>query len=208
MGGCHLDAVVMAGGLGTRLQMGEKPMVRLFGRPLIGWVVAALQRSSVDRIFVAATAVVPETAAWSEEEGLSVVETPGAGYVPDMISAVEGAQIDGPVLIVMADLPLLRGDILDEILEVYEKVPEPALSVHVPLETYRRIGGRPDSLFNYRGRFIVPSGVNVLLGSQIRFEQEDYHLILDRPELAVNVNSPEDLVICESILRGRVDSVI
>jgi adenosylcobinamide-phosphate guanylyltransferase len=202
MGGSPLDAVVMAGGLGKRLQMGEKPMVRLLDRPLISWVVSALRDSSIERVFVAATASVPETMQWAGDSGIEVVETPGAGYVPDMIYAVEEAGIDEPVLIVMADLPLLRGDIVDEIIGVYENVLEPALSVHAPLEMYRRIGGKPDALFNYRGRFIVPSGVNVLLGSKIRFEQEDYHLILDRAELAVNVNSPRDLAICESILRG------
>lgn len=198
---------MMAGGLGTRLQMGEKPMVRLFGRPLIDWVVSALE-TAADRIFVATTDHVPETMEWAERMGLYLVETPGEGYVPDMISAVEEAGIDDPVLIVMADLPLLRGDIVEEIIEVYESVPEPALSVHVPLDTYRRIATKPDSLFNYRGRLIVPSGVNVLLGSKIRFEQEDYHLILDRIELAVNVNSPEDLAVCETILRGGLNSKI
>jgi adenosylcobinamide-phosphate guanylyltransferase len=204
MGGSLLDAVVMAGGLGTRLQMGEKPMVRLLSEPLIGRVVSALRDSVIDRVLVAATSSVPETRRWAEDEGIELVMTPGEGYVPDMVYAVERAEIDDPVLIVMADLPLLRGEIVDEIIEVYEKVPHPALSVHTPLEIYRRIGGKPDALFNYQGRFIVPSGVNVLLGSKIRFEQEDYHLILERVELAVNVNSPRDLEICESILRGEL----
>ncbi|HPJ30499.1 MAG TPA: NTP transferase domain-containing protein [Methanothrix sp.] len=194
----------MAGGLGTRLKMGEKPMVRLLHRPLIDRVVSALRESSIDRILVAVTASVPETRRWSEEEGLEVVETPGEGYVPDMIYAVEEAGIDEPVLMVMADLPLLRGDILDEIIEVYGQVSLPALSVHVPLEIYRRLGTRPDALFNYGGRFIVPSGVNVLLGSRIRSEQDDFHLILDRSELALNINSPRDLAICEAILRGEL----
>ena len=195
---------MMAGGLGTRLKMGEKPMVRLLGQPLIDWVVSALQDSSVERVFVATTSSVPETIKWAEEAGVEVVETPGEGYVPDMVYAVERAGIDEPVMIVMADLPLLRGDIIDEIIEAYEKVPQPALSVHTPLDIYRRIGGKPDALFNYRGQFIVPSGVNVLLGSRIRLEQDDYHLILDRIELAVNVNSPKDLEICESILQGEL----
>lgn len=196
---------MMAGGLGTRLKMGEKPMVRLLGRPLIDWVASALGESTIDRVLVAATSSVPETMRWAEEEGLEVVETPGEGYVPDMIYAVEEAGIDEPVLIVMADLPLLRGDILDGIIDVYDEVSEPALSVHVPLEIYRRIGARPDALFNYRGRFIVPSGVNVLLGSMIRFEQDDYHLVLDKAELALNVNSPGDLAICEAILRRDLE---
>jgi len=50
-----LDALVMAGGKGSRLRMGEKPLVKLFGRPLIDYVVSALLDSSADRIFVAVT---------------------------------------------------------------------------------------------------------------------------------------------------------
>ena len=195
---------MMAGGLGTRLQMGEKPMVSLSGQPLIGRVVSALRDSTIDRVLVAVTSSVPETRRWAEDEGIEVVMTHGEGYVPDMVYAVEEAEIDDPVLIVMADLPLLSGKIVDKIIDIYEKVPQPALSVHTPLEIYRRIGGKPDALFNYQGRFIVPSGVNVLLGSKIRFEQEDYHLILERIELAVNVNSSRDLEICEAILRGEL----
>lgn len=191
----------MAGGLGTRLQMGEKPMAKLLGRPLIDYVVRALEKSSIERIFVATTPNVPKTKRWAEERGLVTVETPCHGYVPDMIIAVEVAEIKRPVLIVMADLPLLKDRIVDEILEVYEKVAEPALSVHTSLEIHRRIGSRPDALFNYQGEFIVPAGINVLNGARIKEEQEDYHLIMDKIELAVNVNTSQDLEICRSILK-------
>jgi len=194
----------MAGGQGSRLKMGEKPMVKLLDEPLIGRVLKSLEESSVERIFVATTQNVPQTRRWVLERGFEVVDTPGEGYVPDMISAVEMAGIQGPVLIIMADLPLLRGEIIDEISEVYENVPEPALSVHVPLDIHRKMGTKPDALFNYEGQFIAPAGVNVLDGSRIRFEQEDYHLILVKPELALNVNTPEDLKICESVLKGEI----
>jgi len=204
MGGPGLDAVVMAGGLGTRLQMGEKPLVKLLSRSLISYVLKALKESSVDRVFVAITPNSPQTKRWVQKEEIKVVDTPGKGYVPDMIYAVEKANIKEPVLIVMADLPLLNGNIIDEILEVYQDVPQPALSVHTPLQIHQTIGIKPNSLFNYQGQFIVPAGVNVLDGSQIRFEQSDYHLIIDRAELALNVNTVKDLKICESILKGEI----
>ena len=51
----------MAGGRGSRLKMGEKPLVTLFGRPLIDYVALALEDSCVDRIFVATTENVPHT---------------------------------------------------------------------------------------------------------------------------------------------------
>ena len=65
----------MAGGRGSRLKMGEKPLVKLFGRPLIDYVALALEDSSVDRIFVSATENVPQTREWAIKRGLDVVET-------------------------------------------------------------------------------------------------------------------------------------
>lgn len=192
----------MAGGRGTRLKMGEKPLVKLLGRHLIDYVVSALEDSSADRIFAATTENVPLTRRWAEDRGLEVVDTPGIGFVADMISAVEGAGVKEPILIVMADLPLITSDLLEDVIEVYEERLEPALSVHTPLGLHSRLGRRPDSLFNYRGQLIVPSGVNVLDGADIRHEQEDYHLIMERMELAVNVNVADDLKLCERILLG------
>jgi adenosylcobinamide-phosphate guanylyltransferase len=197
-----LDALVMAGGKGSRLRMGEKPLVKLFGRSLIDYVVSAVLDSSADRIFVAVTENVPLTRKWALERELGVVDTKGKGFVADMVEAVEKAEVKEPILIIMADLPLITPDLIDEIMETYEERPEPALSTHTPLNLHSRLGRRPDSLFNYRGQLIVPSGINILDGADIREEQEDYHLIMERIELAVNVNLVEDLKLCESIIQG------
>ncbi|MCX6679337.1 MAG: NTP transferase domain-containing protein [Methanothrix sp.] len=192
----------MAGGRGSRLNMGEKPLVTLFGRPLIDYVALALEDSSVDRIYVATTDNVPRTQKWATERGLCVMETGGYGYVADMIEAVKKAEVTDPIMIIMADLPLVTSDLIDEIIEVYEGRPEPALSTHTPLDLHSRLGRRPDSLFNYHGRLIVPAGINVLDGVDIEKEQEDFHLILERIELAVNVNVAGDLMLCEKIIQG------
>jgi len=192
----------MAGGRGSRLNMGEKPLVTLFGRPLIDYVALALEDSGVDRIFVATTDNVPRTQKWATERGLCVMETGGYGYVADMIEAVKKAEVTDPIMIIMADLPLVTSDLIDEIIEVYEERPEPALSTHTPLDLHSRLGRRPDSLFNYMGQLIVPAGINVLDGVDIENEQEDFHLILERIELAVNVNVAGDLMLCEKIIQG------
>ena len=131
-----------------------------------------------------------------------MVETSGYGYVADMIEAVKKAEVEDPIMIIMADLPLVTPDLIDEIIEVYEGRPEKALSTHTPLDLHSRLGRRPDSLFNYQGRLIVPAGINVLHGSEIEKEQEDFHLILERIELAVNVNVAGDLMLCEKIMQG------
>jgi len=192
----------MAGGRGSRLKRGEKPMVTILGRRLIEYVALALEESSVERIYIATTENVPLTREWALDWNLSVLDTPWMGFVPDMIYAVKAAEVADPIMIVMADLPLINSDLIDTIIEVYEGRPEPALSTHTPLDLHRRLGRRPDSLFNYRDQLIVPSGINVLVGREIEREQEDYHLIMERIELAVNVNVAEDLRLCERILQG------
>ena len=199
-----MDALVMAGGRGSRLKMGEKPLVNLFGRPLIDYVVLALEESLVDRIFISTTENVPSTRKWAEERDLYVLETGSYGYVPDMIEAVIKSGVKDPIMVIMADLPLITPEIIDQIIEVYNERPEPALSTHTPLSLHSRLGRRPDSLFNYRGQLIVPAGINVLSGAEIEMEQEDFHLILERMELAVNVNVPEDLMLCEKIMQGDI----
>jgi len=198
-----MDALVMAGGKGTRLNMGEKPLALLLGRPLLDYVISSLAESSVDRIVLAVTNSVPRTASWARTRGLRTVTTPGTGYVADMIWAVKSVGITEPLLIIMADLPLVTARTIDHILAVYQELPEPALSVHTGLKLHSEIGRRPDAVFNYQGQMIVPAGVNILDGSRIEEEQEDYHLILNCRELAINVNTPQDLLLCESILKKR-----
>ncbi|MBC7080365.1 MAG: NTP transferase domain-containing protein [Methanothrix sp.] len=195
----------MAGGKGSRLGMGEKPMVRLYGKTLIDYVVSAV-RPSVERIIVATTRVTPETRRWSLEMGLEVVDTSGSGYIPDMVEAVERVGISGPVMVIMADLPLITEEIVREVIDAYKSRPEPALSVHTLLSLHRSLGRRPDVIFNYMGELIVPAGVNILTGSRISDEQEDFHLIMNRIELAININTPDDLRICERIIKRRMES--
>ena len=200
-----MDALVMAGGKGSRLNRGEKPLVRLFGRPLIEYVVSCLTDSlavSEGRILVATTNNVPLTSRWAREKELEVVETAGKGFVPDMVEAVKQAGVKEPILVIMADLPLVTPDLIDQIIEIYDQRPEPALSTYTPLHLHTRMGRRPDTLFNYQGQLIVPSGINILEGANIRDEQEDYHLIMERIELALNVNVTEDLKLCELIMQG------
>jgi adenosylcobinamide-phosphate guanylyltransferase len=119
-----------------------------------------------------------------------------------MVEAIKQAGVKEPILVIMADLPLVTPDLIDQIIEIYDQRPEPALSTHTPLHLHTRMGRRPDTLFNYQGQLIVPSGINILEGANIRDEQEDYHLIMERIELALNVNVAEDLKLCELIMQG------
>lgn len=199
-----MDAVVMAGGLGTRLGMGEKPCIDLLGKSLISYVIDALEGAEhIGRIFVAVSPATPNTEKTVLERydgKVQVIRTPGGNYVGDMVYAVETAGIREPVLIIMSDLPVITPEILDFIVQEYEKCGKPAMSVYVPISVCKELGTRPDTVFNKEGKLIVPTGVNVLDGRYIHEEQEDFNLILEDPELALNVNTVEDLKRCKDIL--------
>ncbi len=201
-----MDAVVMAGGMGKRLGLEEKPLTAILGKPMISYVIEALLSSkNIERIFVATSPRVNRTNLWlidfiKQHRNVNLIKTKGDGFVNDMESAVEEAHITGSVLITMADLPLITPALIDRTIEKYREVNTPALSVHMKLEVCTRLGLRPDTVFHKNGGFIVPCGINILDAGRIREEQDDYNLILDEKELALNVNTRDDLAACKRCL--------
>ena len=204
-----MDALVMAGGMGKRLGLEEKPLTMIMGKPMISYVIDALLASkNIDRVFVATSPKVKKTNLWlldfiKQHETVRMIQTKGDGFVNDMASAVEEAGITGSVLITMADLPLITPALIDRTIEKYREVNMPALSVHMKLEVCTRLGVRPDTVFHKNGGFIVPCGINILDAGRIREEQEDYNFILDDEELALNVNTLDDLAVCVKYLEGK-----
>ncbi len=205
-----MDAIMMAGGMGKRLGKEEKPLTPLLGKPMISYVIEALLGSkNIDRIFIATSPKVKKTILWlfdfiEEHSNVNIISTSGEGFVRDMIFAVEKSGITGHVLIIMADLPLVNSGLIDRIIEKHREVNTPALSVHMKLEVFTKLGLRPDTVFHKNNGIIVPCGINILDAGSIEEEQEDYNLILDYEELALNVNTQADLAVCESYLHGRL----
>ena len=204
-----MDAIVMAGGMGKRLGLEEKPLTLILGKPMISYVIEALLSSkNIERIFIATSPRVNRTNLWlidfiKQHRNVRMIKTKGDGFVNDMASAVEEAGITGSVLITMADLPLITPALIDRTIEKYIEVKTPALSVHMKLEVCTLLGLRPDTVFHKNGGFIVPCGINILDVERIREEQEDYNLILDDEELALNVNTVDDLAACKRYLEGK-----
>nr|WP_319374122.1 NTP transferase domain-containing protein [uncultured Methanobacterium sp.] len=192
-------ALVMAGGRGSRMNSDrEKPLMIVNGKPLIEHVLHSLRDSSlVDKIVVATSCHTPETGVHVENLGFEVLKTPGNGYVEDLSFILSQDDFEDEVILtITSDLPLITARIIDMVLQEYLKSSTPAMSVRVPVEIFREHGLKPSLVLQN----VVPSGLNILRGNDT--EQDEEVLVLDKIELALNINSPED-IICLKKLWGN-----
>jgi adenosylcobinamide-phosphate guanylyltransferase len=198
-----VTALVMAGGKGTRMRSAEeKPLIKVCGKPIIEYVITALKGAKkIDSIVVAVTRCTPKTAKFLSQFPVKVIETPGKDYVSDMGYASQKLKL-GVFLAVAADLPLVTSDVLDAVVERYERCGKPALTVAVPLETKTKLGMSIEYSFKINNIDVVPVGINVIDGHK-RYGDEwlDQDIfLLDLKELAVNINTIQELCIAEQLL--------
>ncbi len=193
----------MAGGKGTRFRKDtEKPMAQFMGKPLIGRVIEATKESKkISETIVAVTEYSPNTAKEATKASVKVVETDGKGYHTDLQQAVQDANLKCPVLIVSADLPLLTGEFLDEIIGKYEEADKPALTVLIPEEAFRKYNISAASPFEYEGKMYAVSGINIIDGQRILEEQEQEVIVSSRAEAVFTVNSTKDLETAKNYLQ-------
>lgn len=199
----------MAGGKGTRFGGDtEKPMAQFMGKPLIRRVIEATKESkSIAETYVAVTSHSPKTAQEAAEASVTVVETDGQGYHADLQQAVQNANLKCPVLIISADLPMLNGEFLDEIISKYEESGKPALTVLVPEEALREYGVSAVSPLEYEGKMYAVSGINIIDGQRILEEQDQEVIVSRRPEAVFTVNSSKDLESAKNyLLHNKRDS--
>ena len=192
----------MAGGKGTRFGGDtEKPMAKFMGKPLIRRVIEATKKSErIAETYVAVTAYSPKTAQEAAKASVKVIETNGQGYHADVQQAIQEANLTGPVLIISADLPLLNGEFLDEIIEEYKESGKPALTVMIPEEAFREYGLSAVSLYEHEGKMYAVSGINIIDGQRILEEQEQEVIVSKRPEAVFTANSLKDLESAKNYL--------
>jgi len=200
-----VTALVMAGGKGARMALSkEKPLLRIGGKPVIVRVLAALKNAEkVSSIVVAVSDYTPKTAKLMLQFPVLVIKTPGKEYVSDMQYAVKSLNLR-VVLAIGADLPLITGEVVDSIVERYERCGKPALSVVVPMETKEKLGLGGEYAFKVGNMCVVPAGINVIDGRRIDEEKLDEEIfVVDRKEVAVNVNTLQELKIAKCMFAKR-----
>ncbi len=193
-------ALIMAGGKGTRLDLDcEKPMVEVNDKPMIGHVVDALMNSRyVDKILVAVSENTPVTAGFLENFPVTLVQTSGRGYIEDLSEVLSNRKYvekDEVIMTIVADLPLVTSEQLDDVFEHYFERKKPAMCVSVPESLFVEYGIEPTLVFDG----LVPTGVNLLLANNDEQDQTIYES--KNIELAFNINTLNDLNLSKNYIK-------
>jgi adenosylcobinamide-phosphate guanylyltransferase len=195
----------MAGGKGSRLKLSEeKPMVKVCGKPIIERVLTSLQHARhVDSIVVAVSDYTPTTAQYVAKFPVSIIKTSGRDYILDMQQVIKDLGLK-TVLTVAADLPLVTGEIIDKIVERYERCGKPALVVVSRVETKSKLGLSSEYAFEEAENTVVPVGINLVDGQRICEEELEQEVcLLDTEEVALNINTLKELGIAEKLLKKK-----
>ena len=196
-------AAIMCGGLASRMKEPvEKPLLKVGGRPMIARVIDSLRESGrFERIVAAVSPNAPATMNFLESQGIEIIETPGSGYSSDL-SMVLGSLKPARVLVVSADMPLIDDRIIAEVAAKPQS--SPLLSVVLAKEFVQDIGITPSVNIIMNGVEYCQSGISVFDTSRhVEGIMKEEYLVMDKVEVAVNVNTKEDLELAEKLLVQR-----
>jgi adenosylcobinamide-phosphate guanylyltransferase len=143
----------------------------------------------------------PYTHNWCRAQGIAHLTAPGRGYVEDLVHAVESLEEDKPLFTCVSDLPCLTPEILREVSTRYRDSGKDACSVWVPRDLVLGEGCRSLYLEAIGGIEACPAGINILRGDRISKVQDELQIVIRSRRLAFNINTREELLLVQSMLR-------
>ncbi|BBL68456.1 NTP transferase domain-containing protein [Methanoculleus chikugoensis] len=193
-------ALIMAGGRGTRLRMGEKPLVTICGRPMLSYVTDAFTAAGHEVVVVASYRT-PFTKNWCRAQGVGLYEAEGLGYIEDINAAAADLEEEGtPFFTCVSDLPCLAPDIVTAVEDAWRRAGTPACSTWVPRDLCEEHGCRTRYTEAVDGIPACPAGINILTAGDSGAAQDELQLLLRDRRLAFNVNTREELALVQKYL--------
>ncbi len=191
----------MCGGRGTRMGGVEKPMIELAGRRFVERVFAALRDSGrFERIIAVVSPNAPATRKFLSSAGVEVMETPGDGYASDLSLVLERLSPE-KVLVVPSDLPLLTAQAARQAAEALSGIDSPAASVAIEKSFVEKLGLVPSVAIGD----LCHSGITLFDAARAKGAMEERYVIMNKAELAVNVNTKKEKEIAESLVKRAND---
>jgi adenosylcobinamide-phosphate guanylyltransferase len=183
----------------------EKPLLKVDGVAMVERVISALASSDrFDRIVAAVSPNTPNTNEFLKSKGIETIETAGEGYSQDLSHLLSKLKPQ-KVVAVPGDIPLLNSQIVNEILNTIEdddddrqEEQEPAISIILEKGFVEQIGVKPSIVLMNQ---YCHSGITIFNTKAVGTEPvKERYLVMNRKEIALNVNTKEELELAEKLL--------
>jgi adenosylcobinamide-phosphate guanylyltransferase len=198
----------MCGGRASRIQhiCMEKPLLKVDGVEMVERVISALAKSNrFSRIVTAVSPNAPETNEFlKSKKGIEIIETAGEGYSQDLSHLLLKLK-PHKIITIPCDIPLLNPRIVNEIVDITASMQEhdPVVSIMLEKGFVEEIGVKPSIVLDQ----YCHSGITLFNTMAV----VDYHepvqercLVMNRREIAINVNTKEELELAEKLLIQRL----
>jgi adenosylcobinamide-phosphate guanylyltransferase len=184
----------------------EKPLLKVDGVAMVERVVSALASSNrFNRIIAAVSPNTPKTNEFLKSKGIETIETAGKGYSQDLSDTLSKLKPQ-KVMVIPADIPLLNSPIVNEILNTIidddndrQAQEEPAISIILEKEFVQGMGVKPSIVLTNQH---CHSGVTIFNTIAVGGTEpvKERYLVMNRKEIALNVNTKEELELAEKLL--------
>jgi GTP:adenosylcobinamide-phosphate guanylyltransferase len=196
----------MCGGRASRMQQQqrgiEKPLIKVDGVAMVERVISALASSNrFDRIIAAVSPNTPKTNEFLKSKGIEIIETAGEGYSQDLSHLLSKLK-PHKVVVVPGDIPLLNSQIVKDILNTIDdddrQEQEQAISIILEKGFVEEIGVKPSIVLMNQ---YCHSGITIFNSMVVSTEPvKEHYLVMNRKEIALNVNTKEELELAEKLL--------
>jgi len=166
-------ALLMCGGKGKRLGMGEKPLVEVLGRRLVDHMLDNLMAFEVIAVTSHHTS---RSENYLKYQGIECYRAKGRGFVEDYMEAVKELRIFEPLIVASSDLVIFKDNLIEDIVAFYFKSDVKAL------QTVSQ----------------KPVGINIIDGYFIEEEQHEVIYKIDIKD-AININTKRDIKKAEEL---------
>jgi adenosylcobinamide-phosphate guanylyltransferase len=197
-----MRALIMAGGAGSRLNLGEKPLILINNQPMIRYIIDAFAGAGCD-VVVATSPKTPMTRNWCRAHRIDLYDAGGSDYITDMVETVRALEEKHPLFVSVADIPCVDADIISTIRLAYNASGKDACSTWIPSKTVTSCRGGLTYRTTIRAIESCPTGLNILRGDKISEPQDELQLVIDDPRLAINVNTRADRTTAEAFIRTQ-----
>lgn len=172
------------------------------GKPVIERVIEALiMADSIDEVIVSVSPHTKATADYLKSKKVRTIFTSGEDFMRDIHTSLQ-IMTGRMVLICPSDLPLLKSDFIDDLVQFHRENDDESTLALVAEEVLRDIGVKPSYTVEYEGSLWALSGISIVDREKILqdiFLRESYYLTR-HPELAVNVNTVQELELARRLL--------